>query len=74
MVLCGTLVMPACTSASQAYTADRAYTPIACEEGTGDCDGRLSTGCEARVILQDCCGTTCSAGEWCNGSRGRCQP
>ncbi len=52
---------------------DRLYTPIDCDEGTADCDGSLSTGCESEASAEDCCGAVCAPGQTCVGGRGRCQ-
>jgi len=52
---------------------DRLYTPIACEDGTADCDGSLETGCESAASNTDCCGQVCETDQRCVGGRARCQ-
>jgi hypothetical protein len=54
--------------ASSSIDGDHLYTRIACDAGTADCDGRLSTGCETDVTTRtDCggCGVTCGDGQIC---------
>ncbi|MEZ4312575.1 MAG: hypothetical protein R3F14_31490 [Polyangiaceae bacterium] len=59
-----TPVEPKATAAPSASVA-----PIACEKGTGDCDGKAENACETRLddSQQHCgaCGTVCDVAERC---------
>jgi hypothetical protein len=65
--------LSACGASS--LDGDHLYTRIACDEGTADCDGRLSTGCETDVTLPSACGgcgVVCAPGAHC--VHGACAP
>lgn len=69
LVRCALLAfaLTAC-GASSSLDGDHLYTRIACEPGTADCDGRLSTGCETdTTTAHDCgaCGAICEPGRQC---------
>lgn len=58
----------------QSSPGDRLYTPLACDEGTADCDGSLATGCESEASNESCCGEVCAPDQSCIGGRARCSP